>query len=97
LDEPKPPWIAISGLDPEDPATQGIAEAYIALEWLPFWQSLAPGEKAAYLDRWQTSTAWREAIALRYDADEDALAQEARDHAASEIARRRRPWWRFWA
>jgi len=94
-DEPQPPWIAIPGLGPEDPATQGIADAYIALDWLPFWRSLAPGRKTAYLDRWQTSPAWREAITLRYDVDDDALRHEARDHAASEAASRRRPWWRF--
>jgi hypothetical protein len=89
--EPPPPWIVLPDLGPDDPATQGIAEAYVDLEWLPFWLSLPPERKAAYLDRWQTSRAWREAIDLRYEANGVAMAQEARDHAASEAARKTSP------
>ncbi len=34
------PWIVFPDLHPNDPATQGVEEAYIDLEWLPFWQAL---------------------------------------------------------
>lgn len=93
-----PPWIALPGLSPDDPATQGVAEAYVVLTWLPFWQSQSTGARAAYLDRWQASPAWRAVIAERYDADPEMIAQDAREAAAWAAAHPpaplRQPWWR---
>ena len=98
MDELPPPWVAVPDLQPDDPATQGMAEAYVVLNWLPFWQTLAADGKAAYLDRWQASPEWRAAIALRYDWDGIDLEDEAREAAAwraENVDDTRRPWWRF--
>lgn len=84
MDDLPPPWIALPGLTADDPANQGAAETYVGLNWLPFWQSLTPDGKARYLDRWSASSAWREAIALRYDHegfDAEADAREADEWA----------------
>ena len=84
MDDLPPPWVAIPGLTAGDPANQGFAETYIVLNWLPFWQSLPPDEKAHYLDRWSASPEWREAIAFRYDHegfDAEADAREADEWA----------------
>lgn len=83
MDEYPPPWVALPDLQPEDPATQRLAEAYIVLNWYPFWSSLTPAQKASYLDRWNASAEWRDAIAARYDADPIMLADEAREEAAT--------------
>lgn len=95
-----PPWIALPDLSPDDPATHGMAEAYVVLTWLPFWQTLSADAKAEYLDRWQASAEWRTAIATRYDADPAELEQEAREAAEWLEAHGpfppHRPWWRFW-
>ncbi len=68
-DEPPPPWIALPDLSHEDPATQGVADAYVTLTFPPFWTGLSAGEKADYLDRWNASAEWRAAISERYDLD----------------------------
>ncbi len=84
MDDLPPPWVALPGLTANDPANQGAAEAYVALNWLPFWQSLGPDGKARYLDRWSASPEWRDAIALRYDHegfDVEADAREADEWA----------------
>ncbi len=91
MDDMPPPWIALPGLAADDPANQGAAETLVALNWLPFWQSLGPAEKARYLDRWSASPEWREAIALRYDHegfDAEADAREAKEwaHARRQAA-----------
>lgn len=84
MDELPPPWVAVPGLTAADPANQGQAEAYIGLNWLPFWRSLNLDDKARYLDRWSASLEWREAIAFRYDHkgfDVEADAREAEEWA----------------
>ena len=95
-----PPWIALPGLDPFEPATQGMPEVYIMLNWLPFWRTPGQGEKAAYLDRWAADADWRAVIAERYEEDGIDWAEEARFDAAQREAFLRqqeapRPWWRF--
>ncbi len=94
--EPPPPWIALPGLSPDDPCNQGAGEAYIVLEFLPFWTALTATQKANYLDRWSASTAWREAIAERYDSDLDieADAADAEAWAAAHPRHARKRWWR---
>ena len=88
MDDLPPPWVAIPGLTVDDPANQGMAEAYISLNWLPFWQQLRPDEKARYLDRWSTSSEWRDAIAFRYDHEGFDAEADARDAAEWADARR---------
>lgn len=79
MDDIPPPWIALPGLTPGEPANQGVAETYIVLTWLPFWLSLLPDGKARYLDRWSASPEWREAIAFRYDHVDFDAAADARE------------------
>jgi hypothetical protein len=100
MEEWPPPWVALPDLSPDDPATQGMAEAYIVLSWLPFWQTLSPAAKAEYLDRWHASAEWRDAITSRYDWEAAELEQEAREEA-DRLDRHgpyppHRPWWRIW-
>ncbi len=97
-DEPPPPWIALPELSPDDPCNQGPGEAYVVLEFLPFWRGLTAARKAAYLDRWSATPAWREAITQRYDSnlDIEADARDAQTWAAAHpLPERRRWWWPF--
>ena len=93
--EPPPPWIALPDLSPDDPCNQGAGEAYIVLEFLPFWTGLSATQKASYLDRWQASAPWRSVIAERYDSDLDIEAdtRDAEAWAESRPMPRKR-WWR---
>lgn len=98
--EPAPPWVALD-LSPDDPATQGVAEAYVVLTFLPFWTRLSVAEKANYLDHWNASPEWRAAISERYDQEGLDLEAEAREaeawRAACLSAQNRKPsWWMFW-
>jgi len=99
MDDLPPPWIALPDLDPQEPATHGLAEAYVAMNWLPFWQGLSAQDRAAYLDRWNASPEWRQVIAERYEgdgidwADEARVAAEWRAAHVDEAPRRK---WRFW-
>ena len=99
-DEPPPPWVALPDLSPEDPATQGAADAYVTLTFFPFWAELSAHEKADFLDRWDASAEWRAVISERYDhegLDLEAEAQEAEAWRAAHLASRSaKPWWRFW-
>lgn len=79
MDEPPAPWVAIPGLSPNDPATQGEAAAFYDLHWVPFWMTLGAEQKAAYLDRWHAAPEWRDAIARKYDGDGLDLAEDLQD------------------
>lgn len=81
MEEPPPPWIVFPSLGPDSSLTQGAEEAYVDLEWLPFWSALTPDEKAAHLDRWDASPDWREAISMRYDQLGFDIAEDAADSA----------------
>lgn len=98
--ERPPPWIALPGLSHVDPATQGVADAYVTLTFLPFWTGLSAGEKSDYLDRWNASAEWRAAISERYDLDGLDLEAEAREAEAWRVAhlpsRHEKSWWQFW-
>lgn len=82
LSELLPPSVVFPDLKTWDSRNQGLVEAYIDLNWLPFWNGLSLEEKAAYLDRWQVSEEWRREIAECYDADPEELAAEARESEA---------------
>jgi hypothetical protein len=101
MDEVAPPWIALPDLDPHEPATQGMPEAYIMLNWLPYWRTLSGPEKAAYLDRWTASAEWRRVIADRYDGggediDWEDEARVAAEWRAAHVDAKPKARWRFW-
>ncbi|AEG70964.1 conserved hypothetical protein (plasmid) [Ralstonia solanacearum Po82] len=90
-DTPQPPWVAFPALRPETLAMrvrQGVAEPWFDQVWRPYWTSLTPIQRTCYLDAWEASPEWREAIAFVFetlsdlDLDQDAKASEAylRDH-----------------
>ena len=81
------------------PADDLAEEAYVVLTFLPFWKGLSAGQKADYLDRWNASAEWREAIAFKYDHtgfDIEADARDSEAWAAAHPLPARRPWWAFW-
>lgn len=86
---PPPPWIVFPDLRANDPAKQGAEEAYIDLEWLPFWQTLDPDARSKYLNRWNTTAEWREVIAERFEQGEFDVEEDARDSATWAAARSR--------
>ncbi len=88
--EAPPPWIVFPDLHPNDPATQGVEEAYIDLEWLPFWRSLGDQQREDYLRRWTATVEWREVIAERFEPESFDVEDDARDSAAWSQSRRSR-------
>ena len=93
-----PPWIALPGLTPDNPATQGAEEACVEI-WLADWRQLTKDEKAAYLDHWNASADWRETIEERFERDAAWIEQDAREAAewaAAHPLPARRRWWQFW-
>lgn len=87
MTEAPPPWIVFPEMSANDPATQGAEEAYIDLEWLPFWQALHAEARLEYLDRWNATAEWRDVIAERYDPEGFDVEEDARDSAAWAEAR----------
>ncbi|MFP3756719.1 hypothetical protein D3C87_1712260 [compost metagenome] len=84
-DAPQPPWIVFPHTEPGELAPhvrQGVAEPWFDREWRPFWTSLTPIQRDLYLDGWQASPEWREAIAFVFesfselDVDQDAKESE---------------------
>ena len=82
MSELPPPWIAFPDLTANDPPTQGAEEAYIDLDWLPFWTSMDEAGQAAYLDRWQATAEWRDVIHERYGQEDFDVEEDARESAA---------------
>ncbi|RYY12089.1 MAG: hypothetical protein EON55_12980 [Alphaproteobacteria bacterium] len=80
-----PPWELVPEMDPNDPESHGVGEAYILIDWLRFWQLLRPDQQA---------------IAERYNqypVEIDRVALRAITHGDTEGAvAPRKPWWQFW-
>ncbi|MEM6665525.1 MAG: hypothetical protein AAF638_03900 [Pseudomonadota bacterium] len=58
-----PPWIAFPNLDPASlPARQGAEELYFLHDFWPFWRTLDGAGRTAYLEHWNATPLWREAI-----------------------------------
>ncbi len=76
---------------------QGIAEPWFDQVWCPYWASLTAAQRAGYLDAWQASPEWREAIAFVFEAfsdldiDQDAKESEEylRDHGKRQQEKKR--------
>jgi hypothetical protein len=98
FDEIQPPWVAFPDLTIETFSrhlTQGLVEAWVDQHWRPFWASLDREERTAYLDYWDASPEWREAVEFffepdpNFDAESDAA--ESREYLASAREERREP------
>lgn len=96
----RPFWVVFPKLTISDSMNQGAEEAYVVLEWLPFWKGLTDAEKTAYLDHWQAPPEWRQEIIERFEWDPAEMerdAAEAEEWAATHMTYRRdKPWWQFW-
>lgn len=105
LEQCRPPWIAFPELNPNELAgflRQGATEAYFYDLWRPFWESLDAGQRAHYLDHWNASPEWREAIHFHFEEDPDFDAEADMRESKEYLERRRtelnakssaRPWW----
>ena len=85
LDSP-PPWIVFPDIQAEAFAQylkQGATEVWYDTVWAPFWSSLNEPQQAQYLDRWNTSDAWKlalenlNALSANFDVALDARESEA--------------------
>ncbi|WP_439890557.1 hypothetical protein ACS7SF_15270 [Ralstonia sp. 25C] len=92
LSPPRPPWITFPQLQPGELALhvqQGIAETWFDQEWRPYWALLTPEQKKRYLDDWQASPEWRDAIAFVFDNFSDLdIELDARESEAYLKAQR---------
>jgi hypothetical protein len=57
--ESVPPWLQYPGFPPGDAFWRQTGEAWLSRVWQPFWASLGPTERDAYLVRWHAPQAWR--------------------------------------
>lgn len=87
MTEMPPPWVVFPHLGVDNPPKQGGEEAYVDLQWLPFWQTLDAQRRDRYLDRWDATDEWREVIKERYDSEGFDVDEDARDSAAWAAAR----------
>jgi hypothetical protein len=92
----QPPWIAFPKLKADQlPCNQGAEEVWIDEVWRPFWHALSSEQKTQYLDHWQASKGWWDAIAFAFedkpdfDAKEDFAESQRMLAALSEEAKRK--------
>jgi hypothetical protein len=89
-----PPWKVFSEISPSDVSAhtrQGRAEPYFDEIWRPFWTSLSPTQRTAYLDHWHATPAWRDAMSIfDRDSDLDLEADACESEAYLAELRRRR-------
>jgi hypothetical protein len=52
------PWVAFPRSYPGSGWNQGVNEDWIRLAFLPFWSTLNPASREAYLEHWGASTEW---------------------------------------
>lgn len=96
LEQCEPPWVAFRQLQVEELAShlkQGTAEPWFDQKWRPFWASLSSSERRQYLDHWQATPEWREALRFFFEEtpDFDAEADLAESEKHLEEFRRRKP------
>ncbi len=99
------PWVAFPEINPTELSAylkQGTSEAWFDQVWRPFWNSLNQKERLAYLQHWDASPEWTDAIngvfaelkAFDIDADKnesDVYRSVLRESRASSLMR---PWWK---
>jgi hypothetical protein len=95
LRESEPPWVVFPHLVPDELAShlkQGVAEPWFDQVWRPLWSRLSASERAEYLDHWNASPEWREAIRFSFDDQEkvDLVADAAESERELEEFRRAR-------
>lgn len=81
----RPPWQVFPALRADEFArhiTQGTGEAWFEQQWHPFWRGLGDTQRGDYLEHWQASTGWRDALSsvdelIHLDIDADAADAEA--------------------
>jgi len=92
---PPPPWIVFPDIKPGDLARhvqQGVAEPWFDQEWRPYWAPLTTIQRDRYLDDWQASPEWREAIAFVFGAFSDLdIDQDAKESETYLIDHGKRP------
>jgi hypothetical protein len=86
-----PPWQVFPDLTPADAgARQGAQEAWVDQVWRPFWATLTPAQRQAYLDHWGASDEWRHAIRATFEPepafDAEADLTESERHLAERRA-----------
>jgi len=81
-----PPWVVFPEIKPRELSAylkQGVTETWFDQHWRPFWSSLTPDQQRDYLDHWQTTEEWRDAVAYYFnpepgfDVDADTLESKA--------------------
>lgn len=87
MTEMPPPWAVFPHLNANDPPTQGAEEAYVNIQWLPFWQTLDAQRREDYFNRWDATDEWRDVTRERYDSEDFDVEEDARDSAAWAAAR----------
>ena len=101
----QPPWIAFPEIAANELVAylkQGATEAWFDQVWRPFWVALETSQKSAYLQHWNASPEWAQAIIDAFDAPDDFDAEaDARESDAhlrelreAQTAASNRPWWR---
>jgi hypothetical protein len=103
VDQCRPPWVVFPDLHPRELAgylRQGVTEAYFLNHWRPFWDALDGGQRAQYLDHWNASSEWREAIEFHFNISTKTQRLMRQPMSASRkstwlaIARSAPPAWR---
>jgi hypothetical protein len=96
-----PPWKVFPAFTPSMlPATQGAEESWFDEEWRPFWASLSPLERHAYLDHWDATEEWRDALEFffskppEFDSEADAHESAAYLRQQGSVGKRKRSLWK---
>jgi hypothetical protein len=94
----EPPWVVFPFIEPEGLGghlNQGVAEPWFEQCWGPFWNGLSDEQKREYLDHWNATPEWRDAIGFvfgtLYELDAESDAKEAARHDARAAERRAQP------
>ncbi len=81
----KPPWVVFGYMRADDLTAylnQGETQAWFDQLWRPFWADLSVAQKTAYLEHWEASPAWVEAIGTTFDPETFDLEADARESEA---------------
>ncbi|MCU0650220.1 MAG: hypothetical protein MUF00_19690 [Gemmatimonadaceae bacterium] len=92
-----PPWRAFPDFDPRGGAPrQGAEEQFFLDGFDAFWLGLSTAERSTYLDYWDASPAWRDALVQYYDTPPASPADVRESEtlfAERRAARATEGWW----